>query len=169
MQSVYGLSQNENPDLPTRGMTVVQSSCSKIWWNGPKWLKRPEADWQTHPKNEVGTTLLMMVQADNEVTEYVEDIVDTPWTSKYHRTLKSVAWKLHWHESIKSTQPMMASEELQCARKVILKQVQRKFFLEGVKVTRKWPTSSAPVYSDVLTPRWVDHDGWRFATSGSDP
>ena len=42
-------------------------------------------------------------------------------------------------------------------------------FLEGVKVTRKWTTSSASVYSAVLTPRWVDHDGWRFATSGSDP
>ena len=109
----HGLSQNENPaDVPTRGMTVVQSSCSKIWWNGPKWLKLPEADWPKHPKNEAGTALLMMALADNEVTEYVEDIVDTPWTSKYHRTLKPVAWKLHWHKSIKSTQPMMTSEEL---------------------------------------------------------
>ena len=31
---------NENPaDLPTRGLTVIQLSSSKIWWNGPEWLK----------------------------------------------------------------------------------------------------------------------------------
>ena len=36
---------NENPaDLPTRGMTVIQLSSSKIWWKGPEWLKRPEAE-----------------------------------------------------------------------------------------------------------------------------
>ena len=46
----------------------------------------------------------------------------------------------------------------------------KEVFLEGVKVTGKWPTSSAPVLPDVLTPvpgRWIDQDGWPFATSGS--
>ena len=91
---------NENPaDLPTRGMTVVQLSLSKIWWNGPEWLERPEAEWPKHPKNEAGIALLMMALADNEVPKYVEDIVDTPRTSKYLRTLRSVAWMLHWRKS----------------------------------------------------------------------
>ena len=40
---------------------------------------------------------------------------------------------LHWHKSIKSTQTMLTSEELQYARKVILKQVQRKFFWKELK------------------------------------
>ena len=132
---------NENPsDVPTRGMTVIQLS-SLIWWNDPEWLKRPEAEWLKHPNNEAGTALFMMALADNDVPKCVEDIVDTPRTSKCIRTLRSVAWMLHWHKSIKNTQTMLTSEELQCARKVILKKVQRK----GVEVTRKWPTSSAPV------------------------
>ena len=40
----------ENPaGLPTGGMTVIQLSSLKIWWNGPEWLKRPEAKWLRHP------------------------------------------------------------------------------------------------------------------------
>ena len=125
---------NENPaDLPTRGMTVVQLSLSKIWWNGPEWLERPEAEWPKHPKNEAGIALLMMALADNEVPKYVEDIVDTPRTSKYLRTLRSVAWMLHWRKSNRNAQTMLTSEELQCARNVILKQVQRKFFWKELK------------------------------------
>lgn len=58
---------DENPaDLPTRGMTIAQLSGSKLWWNGPEWLKRPGAKWPKHPKNEAGTALLMMAIADNE-------------------------------------------------------------------------------------------------------
>ena len=86
---------NENlADLPTRGMMVIQLSSSKIWWNGPEWLKRPEAEWPKHPRNEAGTALLMMALADNDVPKYVKDVVDTPRTSRYLRTLRSVAWML---------------------------------------------------------------------------
>ena len=129
----HGFPQMKTPDLPTRGMTVIQLSSSKIWWNGPEWLKRPEAEWPKHPNNEAGTTLPMMALVNNDVPKYVEDIVDTPRTSKYIRTLRSVAWMLHWHKSIKNTQTMLTSEELQCARKVILKQVQRKFLWKELK------------------------------------
>ena len=47
----------------------------------------------------------------------------------------------------------------------------KEVFLEGIKVTGKWPTSQPPVQSDVLTPvlgRWINQDGGPFVTSGSD-
>ena len=84
-------------------------------------------------KKEAGTMLLMTTLADNDVPKYVEDIVHTPRMSKDLCTLKSVTWMLHWHKSIKNTQTMLTSEELQRARKVILKQVQRKFFWKELK------------------------------------
>jgi len=67
---------DENPvDLPTRSMTVAQLSDSKIWWSGPEWLKRPEAEWPKHPKNDTDAALLMMAVADNQEPKYVEEIV----------------------------------------------------------------------------------------------
>ena len=75
----------------------------------------------------------MMALADNDIPKYVEDIVDTPRMGKYIRTLRSAAWMLHCHKCIKNTQTMLTSEELQCVRKVILKQVQRKFFWKELK------------------------------------
>ena len=66
----------ENPaDLPTRGTTVAQLSASKIWWNGPYWLKGPETEWLKHPKNDLGVILVMMAVADSQQPEYLEDIV----------------------------------------------------------------------------------------------
>lgn len=79
----------------------------------------------------------MMAVADSKEPKYVEDVVDTPRTRKYLRTLRSVAWMLHWHKSIKNTQTMPTLGELQCTRKVILKQVHRKFFREELKALKK--------------------------------
>ena len=126
--------RNENPaDLPTRGTTVVQLSASKIWWNGPHWLKEPETEWLKHRMNETDVTLAMMALADSQEPEYLEDIVDPPRTSKYLRTLRSVAWILRWRKSIENTQTLLSIGELQTAKTVILKQVQRKFFWEELK------------------------------------
>ena len=125
---------DENPaDLPTRGTTVAQLSASKIWWNGPHWLKGPETEWPKHQVNDTDVTLAMMAVADSQQPEYLEDIIDPPRTSKYLRTLRSVAWIVHWRKSIENTQTQLSVGELQTAKTVILKQVQRKFFWEELK------------------------------------
>ena len=125
---------DENPaDLPTRGTTVAQLSASKIWWNGPHWLKGPETEWPKHQVNDTDVTLAMMAVADSQQPEYLEDIVDPPRTSKYLRTLRSVAWIVRWRKSIENTQTQLSVGELQTAKTVILKQVQRKFFWEELK------------------------------------
>ena len=116
--------KNENPaDLPTRGTTVAQLSASKIWWNGPHWLQEPETEWPKHRMNETDVTLAIMTLADMQQPEYLEDIVDPLRTSKYLRTLRSVAWILRWRESIEHTQTLLSIRELQTAKTVILKQV----------------------------------------------
>lgn len=83
---------DENPaDLPTQGTTIAQLSGSKIWWNGPHWLQGPETEWPKHPKDDTNDTLVMMAVADSQEPEYLEDIVNPLRTSKYLRTLRSVA------------------------------------------------------------------------------
>ena len=84
--------------------------------------------------NETDDTFAMMALADSQEQEYLEDFVDPPRTTKYLRTLGSVAWILHWRKSIENTQTLLSIGELQTAKTVILKQVQtRKFFWEELK------------------------------------
>ena len=40
-------------------------------------------------------------------------------TSKYLRTLKSVAWMLRWHRSTGNSQAILSLEELNCAKTVV--------------------------------------------------
>ena len=54
------------------------------WMVETTWSRMAEAS-----RNEAGTALLMMVLADSDVPKYVEDIVDTPRTSNYLRTLRN--------------------------------------------------------------------------------
>ena len=91
-------------DLATRVTTVAQLADSKIWWNGPHWLKGPETEWPKHQKNDTDVTLVMMAVADSQQPERQEDIVDPSRTSKYLRTLRSVAWILRRRKPIENTQ-----------------------------------------------------------------
>lgn len=144
---------DENPaDLPTRGTTVSQLSVRKIWWNGPYWLNGPETEWPKHPRDDINVTMGMMAITDSPKPEYLEDIVDPQRTSKYLRTLRSVGWILRWRKSTKNTQTLLTLEELKDAKSVILKQVQKKFFLGRVESIGKWPISSQTVEFDVPTP-----------------
>ena len=37
--------ENNPADLATRGLTASGPACSEIWWQGPKFLKKPESEW----------------------------------------------------------------------------------------------------------------------------
>jgi hypothetical protein len=40
----------ENPaDLPSRGVPMKVLQDSRLWWNGPTWLSKPEASWRPQP------------------------------------------------------------------------------------------------------------------------
>ena len=55
-----------------------------------EWPVLAEAEWSKHPKNDANITMGMMVVADSQKPENLEDIVDPRRTSKYLRALRSV-------------------------------------------------------------------------------
>ena len=107
----------------------------------------------------------MIAIADNEQPKYVEDIVDPTRTSKYLQTLRSVAWMLHWRKSIKNTQTNLTSEELQCAKLVILKQVQQKFFWKELKSLESG--QPVPHQSNLMSSHPFLEDGFRSCAQKS--
>ena len=42
----YVSTENNPADLATRGVTASGLACSEIWWQGTKFLKKPESEWQ---------------------------------------------------------------------------------------------------------------------------
>ncbi|XP_067040969.1 uncharacterized protein [Acropora muricata] len=41
----YVSTENNPADLATRGVIASGLACSEIWWQGPKFLKKPESEW----------------------------------------------------------------------------------------------------------------------------
>ena len=77
--------------------------------------------------------------------------MDPTRTSKFLRTLRGVGWMLHWRNSTQNNLTSLCLEELQNAKTVILKQVQRKFFWQELRVFKTgqpvhWQSSLATLH-----------------------
>lgn len=61
---------NENPaDLASRGCSPMELEGNVLWWEGPSWLRRPEAEWPTQPKElSANETPLMKAEIKKSVT-----------------------------------------------------------------------------------------------------
>ena len=51
---------NENPaDIPSRGFPISELVNSSIWWNGPSWLKGPQAEYPKQCSEPIDTNAMM--------------------------------------------------------------------------------------------------------------
>ncbi len=87
-------SANNPADLPSRGISASSLLSSKLWWNGPLWLSRPEQNWPRTIQLEVEH--LPGMKKDKVVTLTMIGQEFKLWTlySDYRKLTKILAWML---------------------------------------------------------------------------
>jgi hypothetical protein len=86
-------------DVPTRGMSSNELKESRLWWEGPAWLRNSEEEW---PKDLRSASLSEHAYVEIErkhqasINSYViqpqEIFIDFTRFSKYSKLLRTIAW-----------------------------------------------------------------------------
>ena len=115
-----------NPaDLPTRGLTASQLSTSKVWMEGPEFLKRDESCWPEKLPNHGAKTELVDREQKKEQTHHAiqndgaakkQMLIDPSTFSSLTALLRITAWiersrkQLQTPERIKEDKPNISSQ-----------------------------------------------------------
>ena len=141
-----------NPaDLPTRGLTASQLSTSKVWMEGPEFLKRDESCWPEKLPNHGAKTELVDREQKKEQTHHAiqndgaakkQMLIDPSTFSSLTALLRITAWIERFvnncrrpKESRKTTK-YLQPDEMKKARLFWLQQAQTEAFPDGKKDKR---------------------------------
>ena len=94
----YVPSDSNPADIPSRGMRIKELKNSRLWWQGPEFLRRGKEQW---PLDKAGEQLKVTAVATNierEKTTCVLMVVDCRRYSRYSRLVKVVEQLLYLAE-----------------------------------------------------------------------
>ena len=157
----------ENPaDLLTRGLTVDELRESKLWWNGPPWLRLPEQSWPLseiieHESQYEEMRKNVLVTQQPRDSEPAESSIPS-WTCRFEKWLKLLrvtARVLSWKRlSADRQQPELSCEDLKRAEVALIRCVQRKYYDEELRLLREGKTVGSQSKILKLDPQ-LDKDG----------
>ena len=98
----------ENPaDLGSRGVTIRQLVENKMWWEGPKWLRKPEGEWpktmvlmeseDVKQEEKKSSTLSVVVEKQPRLRE----IIDLSRFSSLGKLLRVTVWVKRFVDNLK--------------------------------------------------------------------
>ena len=146
----YVKSEDNPADIATRGSTVNEIKCNKLWWNGPDWLKLSEEDWPQYlydiedetrlsiTKEEMGNKVLYETGLVAEESKDESNMllgINIMRFATYVKLLRVTAWCLRFIANSKSQIPVkgvLTPQELKFANNLWIKFVQRFNFLKTI-------------------------------------
>ena len=155
----------DNPaDLGSRGVSSAQLATSKIWWEGPEWLKQPQEEWPCSEACDYSTETEARKSALQGVYSATVSEEVPSWLSKFSsfdKLLHVAAYIYRWRSRIlahsipRST--WLSAYELSRGRTYIFRLVQNEAFSSEIKELEKKETvsSSSPLFR--LSP-FIDQD-----------
>ncbi|GBM23167.1 hypothetical protein AVEN_147083-1 [Araneus ventricosus] len=130
-----------NPDdLPSRGSNA-EELVKSLWWEGPNWLRMPIEDWpvsETIPdfdvvNSEKRNSIVSVTNTTTEQLEYISKV------SSFLKMTRITAWIFRFYKNAKTQKKerkggTLDLEEVEAAKKFILKQVQNQCFSGNEKL-----------------------------------
>jgi len=130
----------ENPaDILSRGAHPATIKISSLWWNGPQWLRIDESKWPKIARSEGRLEdLLEQRRIILASTAVQEEFVLIERFSTYTRLTRVIAMCIRFANNVRLQAEQrqfgpLSAQELDTARKIIIKKVQRMLFPKEIK------------------------------------
>jgi hypothetical protein len=138
----------QNPaDVPTRGMSSNELKESRLWWEGPAWLRSSEEEW---PKDLRSASLNEHVEIERKhqasINSYViqpqEIFIDFTRFSKYNKLLRTIAWIKRFIHNARVKQDerrqnVLTGLEIQESERWLVNRIQIERFSEEISLIRQ--------------------------------
>ena len=132
--SWHYVSSVSNPaDIPSRGMRIKELKNSRLWWQGPEFLRRGKVQWPLDKAEEQLKVTAVATNIEREKTTCVFMVVDCRRYSKYSKLVKVVEQLLHFAELSRKRRFMQRFWE---AEKRILASLQQLHFAQELSNLR---------------------------------
>ena len=157
-------------DVPTRGCSVSDLSCNKLWWEGPAFLKLPIEEW---PENKIDEVENVEERRSVTFLSRIMTGVDKDWRlspcrfSSWSRLVRVLAYVQRFITNCRRKkdergQGSLKLDEISDAEHVLIRHCQHDSFQDEIKQLQKGCVGSKSSI-DALSPR-LDKDGIIRAT-----
>ncbi len=153
----------DNPaDLASRGVDSCNLISSSLWWKGPPWLLLPQSSWPQIPatSSEEVPDIRATIVATVQIIEPDPDFA--LWRTRYSSFDKLtgvVSWIRRFLHNVRNKSHILSSvltsEELQAAKRCLLRVAQRMTHAEVFESIRCGRSLPVHHYSQSLTFHWV--------------
>lgn len=144
------VSSKDNPaDLGSRGLTVKELVCNRLWWHGPEWLSRPNNEWPVTSSiaptdEEVRSVNTLLVQQTEDILTRFSDLSRAMRVIAYIFRFYNSSHPIHKRTHVYPSQTLSQSE-INFVKLRLVKCCQNQNFPEysmlsrGIEISKKSP------------------------------